>query len=366
MRTILAVITSFFLCTAPAAACSMADGYKTPTNFELVEKSKVIVLARVDQVPDHATADGKSNRLISLQPLKFLKGSAKQDALELMGWRPPKNWEGVSTSTTLWQSHFSAGLGACIRQFYQPGELVVAMFAEDPQSKQITGKDLNQLFAAWARIVETVDGPDDVWVHAVERYVALQAGDPATAKQRIESEVQKLRLERTPEAQAIAADLDYYLRRGDRSGTWGSFAMPTLTVAAVDGQTGAQFYCVAGTPPGVMLATNSTSQPPQILIDGARHVTTAAEPTPVERAMLNPPKRLPGEKSENAQAPSIYRLNASQTLAALRMATKDVAIETAGGRIVGGPPLDALLRWVSQCDKLQTLPAPTERELRRP
>lgn len=367
MRAVLTLIASLFLCAAPSAACSMDEGYKVPTNFELVEKAKVIVLARVERVPasDAVGNNSPMSQMVTLRPLRFLKGTATANELAVMGGKPPKNWEGVSTVTTLWQSHFSAGLGACIRQFYQPGELVVAMFDSDSRAKEITGKELNQLFAAWARVVETVDGPDDVWVHAVERYATIQTGDPATIKQRIESETQQLRSVATPEAQAIAADLDYHLRRSDRSETWGNFSMPNFTAASVPGQTGAQLYCIAGTPPGVLLANAESPQPPRIMVDGVAYVATTTTPTPAEQAMLTPPRIL-GDEPDKAKPLSIYRLNDSAALGALRTSVKNVSVEVDGKLTISGQPLDALLRWVSQCEKLQKLPAPTEQDLRPP
>jgi hypothetical protein len=367
MRAFLTLIASLFLCAAPSAACSMEEGYKIPTNFELVEKAKVIVLASVERVPasDEMGNSSPMSQVVTLRPLRFLKGSATANELGVIGGKPPKNWEGISTTTTLWQSHFSAGLGACIRQFYQPGELVVAMFDGDPRAKEITGKELNQLFAAWARVVETVDGPDDIWVHAVERYATIQAGDPATIKQRIESEAQQLRSVATPEAQAIAADLDYHLRRSDRLGTWGNFSMPNFTAASVPGQKGAQLYCIAGTPPGVMLASAPSPKPPRIIVDGVAYAATATTPTPAEQAMLTP-KRILGDDSDKAEPLSIYRLSDQVARGALRTSVKNVSVEVDGKSIISGQPLDALLRWVSQCEKLQKLPAPTEEKPRLP
>lgn len=221
------------------------------------------------------------------------------------------------------------------------------------------------MFDPWARIVETVDSPDDVWVQAVERYVALQSGDPSKTKERIEAEIQRLRPVATPEAQAIAADLEYHLLRGNRAGTWGSFSMPTLTAASVPGQKGAQFNCVAGTPPSLMLVAAPSSNPPRIIIDGVAYPVMAAELTPVERAMIAPPRKL-GDDTQKEEPRSLYRLADSASLGALRAAVKNVSVEVDAKPIISGLPLDALLRWASQCEKLQKLPAPTEDELRRP
>lgn len=342
----------------------MDGSYKIPSNFELVETAAVIVLARVETVP--ASYEGgtgsEESKLVSLKPIRFLKGNAAPGDLGLMGWRPPKNWEGVPTATTLWQSHFSAGLGACVRQFYEPGELVVAIFEIDPQAKEITGQELNQVFDPWARVVETVDGPDDVWVRAVERYVVLQAGDPVTIKQRIESEIQTLRSVATPEAQAIAADLQYYVHRGDRSGTWGSMSMPTFTAAGVDGQKGAQLYCIAGTPPGIMIEASLSPEPPRILVDGVPHLTMPTLPTPIEQTLLDTAGNY-ADETTIAQPPSLYRFSDPEAVDALSRAARDVRIDVGGKTIIQGQPLDALLRWASQCEKLQTLPRPIKTEL---
>ncbi len=343
----------------------MAESYKVPTNFELVGKAKVIVLARVESVP--ATLDGEKPAdpaaFVTLKPLRFLKGSAAPGSLRLMGASVPGKSAGVPAATTLWQSHFSAGMGACIRLFYQPGELVVAMFNDDPEVRKITGTELTQLTDAWARAVETVDGPDDVWVRAVDAYVALQAGDPASMKDRAAAEVRRLRALATPEAQGVAADLDYHLQRGDRDGTWGSFAMPTFTSAGVAGQKGAQLYCIAGTPPGVLIEAHRSTEPPRIIVDGSPHLTDKAAPTAAEQRMLKPSANPLLSAPPTTGSLSIYRFSAS-TLGALRRATKHVSLEAGGRALIGGPPLDALLRWASHCEKLQALPAPQEQNLR--
>lgn len=95
--------------------------------------------------------------------------------------------------------------------FYPEGGLVVAMFGPPPEGK--SGGGMTQLFEPFARVVEDVEGPDSVWVHAVESYVALQRASRGSALRKL-VEARRIELAREPnsiENQAILADLQSWL-----------------------------------------------------------------------------------------------------------------------------------------------------------
>lgn len=359
---ILIFLASLLVASWPSVACSVEEGYRVPTNFELVQKAEVIVLARVANVPEMPKApmaEGQ-DQWVTLEPIRVLKGTAPSEQLRLLGWRAPENWSGVPTSTTLWQSHFSAGLGACVRQFYQPGELVVAMFNNDPKTKTVTSSEFGQIFDPFARVVETVDRANDVSVDAVERYVAIQAGPTNKINERIGAAIADLSSKPSPAAQAVAADLQYHLTRKHPAKTWGSVASPITAAASVPGQKGATLYCIAGTPPGIMLESAGASLV-ELLVSGVSHIAQPAPSNAFERSLFGSRSSGPGAESEGAPQ-SLYRfVNSDKLFNDLHGAWDDVQIRRDGKTVIGGRPLDALVRWAGQCEKLQAVPVPSNR-----
>lgn len=360
MRALMIWLIGSILFAMPAAACSVDEGYKIPTNFELVQKAEVIVLAHVKEVPPSWKPDnagGAQPGLVTLEPLLFLKGSAPAADLGLIGWQAPENWSGLPTPTTLAQSHFSAGLGACIRQFYQSGELVVAMFENDPKMAQYTGRKLNQIASPWARAVETVDTPEDVWVNAVETFLALQKGPAGELSNRIKAKIDELSKQDTPQAEAIVSELQYFLTRTEPKGIWTSVALPNATIANIQGRQGVGLQCLAGTGPTVVI--EGASGDVKVVAGNESFEAPKAEPTPVEASML---KAQPLTAKPDTTPPelSLYRISEpAKLLRELRTFGGKVQIQKDGRLVAEGTPLDALLRWASLCEKLQALPAPT-------
>lgn len=146
---------------APASACSVAQGYRIPSNFEMVHDADLIVLARVVAGPD---------RQVELVPVQVLKGRYDGRRLVLPG---VVAWRGRPTilpsPTPLRAPHFSVWSGGCIRALYSEGSLVVAMFALTPEG-------MFQVGGAFSRSVEDVEGADGLWVRTVSEYLAAQQG----------------------------------------------------------------------------------------------------------------------------------------------------------------------------------------------
>ena len=223
----------------PAAACSPVKGYRPLTNFELVQKADLIVLARIVDGPrQFANGPEPFSERVRIEPVRVLKGALPSLPLTVAGMIA---WNGVdmpSLPSPLSSAHFSVGMGACIRMFYPVGGLVVAMFGPAPPEAK-TG-ELVQLFEPFARVVEDVESPDAVWVHAVTEYSALQR-QTTTADLRRAVEARQVALAANTtsnEAQAIAADLGHYLdvtasgkRPASKFARWGYFAMPGESAA---------------------------------------------------------------------------------------------------------------------------------------
>jgi hypothetical protein len=358
MRWLVALLVAV-LAAGPAAACSVENGYEIPTNFELVQKAKVIVLARVKSVPSGVDEKTFQKPQVTLEPVKFLKGSARPNQLALLGWQAPENFSGgIPTVTTLSQAHWSSGIGGCIRQFYEPGELVVAFFEENEKARKITGLNLFEIFDPFARVVETVDGPDDIWVRAVERYVGLLEGSAASLNERIKLAAAGLEKEGTPAAQAMAEDLKYHLTRTEPSSpVWVASSLPMVATAGQIGQTNTMLYCLPGTSPGIWTATKGPEQV-ELSTGGTIFAAQRQEPTKAEQKLLQ-------LNAEGTLPSSVYRFtNPAALLAALPGVGGTVQVKADGKALAEGRPLDALLRWASQCKKLQRLPALTEEDLR--
>lgn len=359
VRCWFALIALLALWARPSAACTAAEGYSIPSNFELVQKAEVIVLARVTEVPESlAVGDGSRDQsVVKIAPIRFLKGSADGE-LALFGWTGPPSWRGFPTPTTLQQSHFSAGLGACIRQLYTPGELVVAMFERDPQMQELTGLELSQIGDPWARAVETVNGPDDIWVQAVERYVALESGPPATLDVRIRSSVDELGATNSPGAQAMAVDLEAHLTGKPPENVWVSFATPESTAAGVFRSKGPVLQCMAGTAPTVMTEGTAAGRV-ELVADDMVHMALASPATPAEKEAMKDPLSLPNSKQGETPELTLYRfVDPSKLFASLRVASRTVQLRREGQLLASGNPVDALYRWAAHCQKLQALPAP--------
>jgi hypothetical protein len=188
----------------------MAPGYRTLTNFELVQKADLIVVARVVDGPDDPFGP---RSFVKIEPVKVLKGTLPGDPLMLIG---SLKWNGRTVPempTPLATSHFSAGMGACIRLFYPKGGLVLAMFQRtDISDKHAHPYSMTPMFEPIARTAEDVEGVDSVWVKAAEAYVSLQDGADA-AGLRAAVEARRTALQARPDiaSQAMAVDLTHYL-----------------------------------------------------------------------------------------------------------------------------------------------------------
>jgi len=198
LRSLAALIAPLALVAAlPAQACSVAEGYRAPGNFELATGADAIVLGRVAGGSAAAGPEGS----ITVEPLAALKGLMPGQAFPLGGMSLAPELA-PSDPLELEAPHPEALAGACIRTRFAPGATVL-FFLDRVDGQRVPA---GGAFSRWAEDVAGVDAP---WVQVVRFYVLIA---PLPADQRIaliEAERDALRARADePAAQAMASDLE--------------------------------------------------------------------------------------------------------------------------------------------------------------
>lgn len=203
-RAWLAVV--LLIVPATGLACSPEPGYRVPTNIELLQKADLVVLARVASGPMTFEPASFDEPQVILKLFKVLKGAAPtrlrvKGILSDRDDRPyPPNPTGLN------DVHPSALEGACIRQRYARGAMVLAMFRR-------TARGYEQLGDPFARSVEDVEGQSALWPRAADLYLRVLR-IPGSAKRRAIFQQQQLTLaaSKSRYARAVAADIGQYLK----------------------------------------------------------------------------------------------------------------------------------------------------------
>jgi hypothetical protein len=198
-RLFAALALALLACAAPAAACSVEDGYRVPTNFEMVEHADVILLGVVETAA--ADIKGVDDPGMIVRPVEALKGAAPAGPLQLFGMTAPPRLAVKSDPDELEQAHPAAYIGACIRYMFVPGSTVLLFLAQDVG-------ELVPLARPFSRWAEDVPSADSRWVKAVRLYVEVAALPEAERRAELERRRAGL-LARTgdPDSAAIAADI---------------------------------------------------------------------------------------------------------------------------------------------------------------
>lgn len=321
----------------------MREGYRTPTNFELLEKSDLVVLGRLQsELPSQPDANGVGS--LKLEPIRVLKGTLPEQPLTIAGMT---EWNGQpipGLPTSLNVSHFSAGMGACVRIFYPRGGLVLAMFEKGAEG-------WTQVWAAFARTAEDVEAEDGFWVQAAEAYLALQASaPPAQRRAAVEARVAELATAAPdPLFQAMAIDLQDYLdatggkERRSRARFWSLLNMPggvaALIFPSVPGR-GWALRCTAGRD-GLTLEGPGSRQIVELaLVIGGRHFDAAGEQL----------RSVDGEQMVTGNLPLSEEL-----LQALSSPAASAGV-AAGTSTTLAPPADVLPLLARQCRQLRAQP----------
>ncbi len=144
----------------PAAACSVIPEFVRPSNFELVQISDAIVIARVS-----AVRPGEDLKIITFDVEDRVKGEAPvQVELEgALGKPSPSDQNNIGSS------HPEGHAGPCNRMTFRKGGRYLLFLEKDEGTK------LRQAGYPFSRINEDYAGEETVWMRTVRRYVRLQS-----------------------------------------------------------------------------------------------------------------------------------------------------------------------------------------------
>jgi hypothetical protein len=146
----------------PAFACSVAPGYRVPTNLELVERADLILLGTVTD-GDFAP-DSTDEQMISVEPVAALKGAMPTGPVALPAMIAPAAEMQLSNPYELKDAHPQSLAGACVRYVFPRGSRV--LFFLDRQDGN--WREAGGPFSRWAEDVLTDDAP---WLQAVRFYI---------------------------------------------------------------------------------------------------------------------------------------------------------------------------------------------------
>lgn len=211
--------TSFLAATAaagalaalPAAACSVAEDYRVPSNLELAAEANAIVLGRVVGAAEALRApDEALLQAISIEPLATLKGLTPGGTLIMPGMllaQPGVSPSGSGVAVDFAEPHPEARAGACIRRSFPAGATVLFFLRRADGGWVPAGGP----FSRWA---EDVSGPEDPWVQLATLYVHAAQLVPGERQALLEDQLEALqaRIDAEPTDDpvtlALATDLE--------------------------------------------------------------------------------------------------------------------------------------------------------------
>ncbi len=163
MRSLLSA-AALALAAAPlsAYACSVAAGYRVPTNMELVERADLILLGTVTA----GDSDDAGQQMIAIEPVEALKGAMPSAPIALPAMIATDAAARLSNPYELEEAHPQSLAGACVRYIFPRGSRVLFFLDRQDGEWQVSGGP----FSRWAEDVLTDDAP---WLQAVRFYVAV-------------------------------------------------------------------------------------------------------------------------------------------------------------------------------------------------
>lgn len=180
---------------APAAACSVAAGYRVPTSLDLAASADTIVIAVV----------GRQRGAVVARPAVLLKGRALpgpillRDSLLDVGL-PQRATR--SDPRELRAPHPETLSGSCVRYTFGEGMKLVLFLERDRAGRLVPRR------SPFARDAEDVPHADALWVKAVREYAAISVAPPAARPARLRVRIAQLRTRRgDADAAAIARDM---------------------------------------------------------------------------------------------------------------------------------------------------------------
>ena len=158
------------LAASPAAACTVAPGYRVPSNLELAGAAETIVVARV--VGGTPAEERPEQGTVTVRPLAAVKGPLPEGEIALRGMMLARDAGpelGVlSNPYEFERAHPVSYIGACIRYVFPLGTTALFFLRSDHEGMWAPAGDA---FSRWA---EDVPGPDAPWVQ-LARFYAIAA-----------------------------------------------------------------------------------------------------------------------------------------------------------------------------------------------
>ena len=185
-----------------ALACSMAPGYKVPTNLELAAAADTIVIARV--ISSKAGADRWESSVIAT-PEALLKGVSLPATVEIAGahlgnsdWTPTR-----SNPRELRKANPDALIGGCVRYIFDRDMKLVLFLKRNKSGELVPYR------SSFSRDAEDVTDENALWVKTVREYAKISAFPKKEWKARLRSRITELRSnENDFDAMAIANDME--------------------------------------------------------------------------------------------------------------------------------------------------------------
>lgn len=175
----------------PAAACTVAPGYRPPTNLELAAEADMILIGRV-------AAGASADALPVIEPVETLKGLLPGQPFPLPGMVD----EAVlpSDPQELEKPHPDALSGACRRHLFAPGATVL-FFLDRQEGEWVPA---GGPFARWAEDVS----PDAPWLQLARLYIRAAALPQEDQRTLLTDEYEALEARgEEPLAQRLMADV---------------------------------------------------------------------------------------------------------------------------------------------------------------
>ncbi|RYG85719.1 MAG: hypothetical protein EON59_11610 [Alphaproteobacteria bacterium] len=142
----------------PALACSVADGYRVPTNLELAQDAELILLGKVMGVESGKEGVPQSHALL-VQPLSAIKGELPAGMVKLpgIGLLADPRFLALSNPYDLIDAHPLSYIGGCIRYMFPQGSTV--LFFLKPGQTAGSWAPSGGPFSRWAEDVPADGGP---------------------------------------------------------------------------------------------------------------------------------------------------------------------------------------------------------------
>lgn len=183
----------------PAAACSVAPGYRVPTNVELVERADLILLGTVTD--GDFEPDSTPQQMIAVEPVAALKGAMPSGPIALPAMIATDAEMQLSNPYELHEAHPQSFAGACIRYVFPRGSRVLFFLDRQDGAWREAGGPFNR----WAEDVLSDDAP---WLQAVRFYIEVAKLPPDDRVAALTARRDELAaLGDDPVAQLIAADI---------------------------------------------------------------------------------------------------------------------------------------------------------------